>query len=87
MSKLEQKNIPTLLSVPSVYSIGFFNKITVGFVLTRGAAARNEPSPGTEAFPHSLDSPEGTLMVETTRNQKPAAIRSFVRQTLGFNYN
>jgi hypothetical protein len=22
-----------------------------------------------------------------TRNQKPAAIRSFVRQTLGFNYN
>ena len=54
-------------------------------VHTRGAAARN--SPGTEAFPHSLDSPEGTLMVATTRNQKPAAIRSFVRQTLGFNYN
>ena len=49
------------------------------------SAARN--SPGTEAFPHSLDSPEGTLMVATTRNQKPTAIRSFVRQTLGFNYN
>ena len=51
-------------------------------VHTRGAAARN--SPGTEAFPHSLDLPEGTLMVATTRNQKPTAIRSFVRQTLGF---
>ena len=51
-------------------------------VLTRGAAARNEPSPGTEAFPHSLDSPEGTLMKATTRSQKPKAIASFVRKTL-----
>ena len=55
-------------------------------VLTRGAAARNEPSPGTEAFPHSLDSPEGTLMKATTRSQKPKAIASFVRKTLGHHY-
>ena len=56
-------------------------------VLTRGAAARNEPSPGTEAFPHSLDSPEGTLMKATTRSQKPKAIASFVRKTLGHHYS
>ena len=55
-------------------------------VLTRGAAAHNEPSPGTEAFPHSLDSPEGTLMKATTRSQKPKAIASFVRKTLGHHY-
>ena len=55
-------------------------------MLTRGAAAHNEPSPGTEAFPHSLDSPEGTLMKATTRSQKPKAIASFVRKTLGHHY-
>ena len=40
-------------------------------VLTRGAAARNEPSPGTEAFPHSLDSPEGTLMSTEGHHAQP----------------